>query len=102
MSANPTFQADALWGWRYVLPPDRILDARGIDITGFVPNGTITRVVSSAACWLPRSDLSADAVPMPLSLMPGYGSVFAAASTSFSVPWSGASELAADGSVVTP
>ncbi len=100
--SNPTFQADALWGNRYVLPPDRILDARGDDITGLVPSGAITRVVASAARWSLSSNLSADASPTPCSFIAGLGLLAAAASTRFSVPWAGASALRADGFVATP
>ena len=99
------FQADDLWGHRYVKPVDRILDARGIDITGLAPSGTITRVVNSAARWSPSSNLTVDAgVDLVLASMLGKGDVklSAASSTRFSVPWSGASALQADGSISSP
>ncbi|MFO1099281.1 MAG: hypothetical protein U1E81_13685 [Xanthobacteraceae bacterium] len=104
--SNPTFQADALWGNRYVLPPtDRFFDSRGVDVTGLPLPGQVTRVMSSVANWSPSSNLTVDAgVDLVLASMLGKGDVelSAGASTRFSVPWSGGGELAADSSVVTP
>ena len=74
---NNTFQADNLWGDRYVLPPaDRIFDPRGLEITGLVipPNMSIVRVMTrSVASFAAAASLTVAASPFPYAVISGAG-----------------------------